>query len=415
MTDLDIPRRFSGVAPGWAIKIGCAILGIGLAVILRLLVDRLVPGAAAPYAFVYPAALLATLLGGWQAGLGTLLATEWLAWIFVVPKNGPAGGHTDLQAAAAILVAFTAAAVIAVSEAFRVAARRTVTERNAKLAERELFFRELQHRVNNDFTIVNSLLDLQRRKSADPETRRALEQAMGRIHSVARVHHHLYAVPGIGDIDFKQYLAELCAALAQAALPPTGLALRCHSDEAYMPRSRAIAVGLVTNELVTNAVKHAFPDEALEGNIDVRFQRRRSGAGSCPSATTAPAFSGTLPKSGLEHQSGGRICPPGPVAPCRWRAETARWPGLFCLPRPRMEIRLELKNRASGNFSPSKTFKAIGSQGYFIASRPASRVPDRREPISAAGRSRHRLCHLYARSHRRGDQLESRGAPLQGI
>jgi two-component sensor histidine kinase len=246
-----------------------------LAVVLRLIVERITPGAA-PYAFVYPAALLATLLGGWQAGVGTLVGTELLAWMFVVPKTGPQGTHTDLQVAAAILVAITVVAVIAVGEAFRVAAQKIVTERNAKLAERELFFRELQHRVNNDFTIVNSLLDLQRRRSTDPETRRALEQAMGRIRSVARVHYHLYTLPDIGAIDFRQYLADLCTALAQAAFPPTGLHLRCHCDEAYMPRSRAIAVGLVTNELVTNAVKHAFPDDR-GGNIDVRFQKTETG------------------------------------------------------------------------------------------------------------------------------------------
>ena len=292
--DFDIPRLLSGVAPSWASKIACAILGIGLAVVLRLVVDRIVPGAA-PYAFVYPAALLATLLGGWQAGLGTLLATEWLAWSFVVPGRG--GGHTDLQTAAAILVGLTAAAVIAVGEAFRIAAQRIVTERNAKLAERELLFRELQHRVNNDFTIVNSLLDLQRRKNPDPETRRALEQAMGRVRSVARVHHHLYVVPDIGAIDFKQYLGDLCAALAEAALPPAGLTLRCHCDEAYMPRSRAIAVGLVTNELVTNAIKHAFPD-GREGNIDVRFQQFDRGW-VLSVGDDGAGFSGAPPKSGL--------------------------------------------------------------------------------------------------------------------
>src|SRR6201986_4679716 len=159
MVDLDIPRRLSGVVPIWATRIGCTILGVGLAVVLRLIVDHVTPSAgAAPYAFVYPAALLATLLGGWQSGIGTLLVTEWLAWVFVVPKTGPEGGHTEVQAAAAILVGLTVLAVIAVGEAFRIAAQRIVTERNAKLAERELLFRELQHRVNNDFTIVNSLL-----------------------------------------------------------------------------------------------------------------------------------------------------------------------------------------------------------------------------------------------------------------
>lgn len=277
MVDLDIPRRVSGVAPAWAVQIGCTILGVGLAVILRLIVDGVTPEAgAAPYAFVYPASLLATLLGGWQSGVGTLLVTEWLAWIFVVPKTGGEGGHSGLQAAAAILVGLTVIAVIAVGEAFRLAAKKIMAERNAKLAERELLFRELQHRVNNDFTIVNSLLDLQRRKSGDPETRGALEQAMGRIRSVARVHHHLYVVPDIGAIDFRQYLTDLCGALAEAAFPPAGLSLRCHCEEAYMPRSRAIAVGLVTNELVTNAVKHAFPG-GREGSIDVRFQRSDNG------------------------------------------------------------------------------------------------------------------------------------------
>ena len=275
MAHLDIPRLLSGIAPTWASKTACAILGIGLAVLLRLIVERLTPGAA-PFAFVYPAALVATLLGGWQAGIGTLFGTELLAWMFVVPKIGPQGGHTSLQAAGAILVAFTAAAVIAVGEAFRIAAQNIVIERNAKLGERELLFRELQHRVNNDFTIVNSLLDLQRRRSTDPGTRQALEQAMGRIRSVARVHHHVYTLPDIGAIDLRHYLSDLCAALADASLPPAGLHLRCHCDEAYMPRSRAIAVGLVTNELVINAIKHAFPD-GREGNIDVRFQRGDTG------------------------------------------------------------------------------------------------------------------------------------------
>ncbi|HEY5083375.1 MAG TPA: sensor histidine kinase [Rhizomicrobium sp.] len=272
---LDIPRLLSGIAPNWASKAACAILGIGLAVVLRLLTDHIVPGAA-PFAFVYPAALMATLLGGWEAGVGTMAVSETLAWIFVMPKASPGGGHTSLQVASTVLVTITVIAVIAAGEGFRIALQKIVAERNAKLAERELLFRELQHRVNNDFALVNSLLDLQRRKSSDPETRRALEQAIGRIRSVARVHRHLYTLPDIGAIDVRQYLRDLCAALAEATLPPTGVYLRCHCDEAYMPRSRAIAVGLVTNELITNAVKHAFPEDR-EGDIDVRFEKTETG------------------------------------------------------------------------------------------------------------------------------------------
>ncbi len=241
--------------------------------ILRILVDRIAPGAA-PFAFVYPAVLLATLLGGWEAGLEAMAVLEVLAWVFVI-KPGP-GGHSSLQVASLILVTITVIAIIAGGEAFRAALQKIIAERNAKLAERELLFRELQHRVNNDFNLVNSLLDLQRKKSTDPETRRALEQAIGRIRSVARVHQHLYTLPEIGAIDVRQYLRDLCGALAEATLPPAGVYLRCHCEEAYMPRSRAIAVGLATNELITNAIKHAFP-EGREGDIDVRFEKAEAG------------------------------------------------------------------------------------------------------------------------------------------
>jgi len=271
----DIPRLLTGLAPTWASKTACALLGIGLAVVARFLVDHIAPGAA-PFAFVYPAALVATLLGGWEAGTGTMVISEIMAWIFVLPKANPGGGHTPVQIASTILVTATVIAVIAAGEGFRIALRKIIAERSSKLAERELLFRELQHRVNNDFALVNSLLDLQRRKSSDPETRRALEQAIGRIRSVARVHQHLYTLPEIGAIDIRQYLRDLCAALADATLPAAGVHLRCHCDEAYMPRSRAITVGLATNELITNAIKHAFP-EGREGEIDVRFEKTGSG------------------------------------------------------------------------------------------------------------------------------------------
>jgi hypothetical protein len=139
------------------------------AVILRSVTNQFAPGVA-PYAFVYPATLLATLLGGWEAAVGTLVILVFLTWRFVVPQAGQSGVQTRYQAAAMVIAAITGALMVALAEGFRAAGRSVVKERNAKLAQRDLLFRELQHRVGNDFAIVRSLLDMQRLRSDNPAT-----------------------------------------------------------------------------------------------------------------------------------------------------------------------------------------------------------------------------------------------------
>ena len=184
LASLDMSSRLSGVAPGWAVQIGCAVFGIGVAAALRLLADQFAPGIA-PYAFVYPACLLATLLGGWLVGMGTVAIGGFLARQFVVHKEAQSGAVMHYQAVAVAINAFTATCAVAVAEGFRATARRAAEIHDAQLEERDLLFRELKHRVANDFAIVVSLLDLQRRRSNDPGTRGALEQAMARVRSVS--------------------------------------------------------------------------------------------------------------------------------------------------------------------------------------------------------------------------------------
>jgi hypothetical protein len=121
LDSLDLPGRLSGIAPPWAVMLGCAVFGVGVSALLRLLADQFAPGVA-PYAFVYPACLLATLLGGWQAGLGTVTIGGFLAWEFVVPKAIQSGG-LYYQAVALVINAITATCAVTVAEGFRVTAR----------------------------------------------------------------------------------------------------------------------------------------------------------------------------------------------------------------------------------------------------------------------------------------------------
>lgn len=305
-------KRMPLQSPSWAGKLGAVLLGVGFAALLRTLANQVAPGVS-PYAFIYPASLLTTLLGGWIAGTGTLAVTGLLAWFLVVPLAARSGVQMHYQEAAAVIAAFTGATVIAVGEGFRAAARLVLAERNAKLEERELLFRELQHRVGNDFAIVSSLLDLQRQRSNDPETRNALEQAMGRIRSIAQVHRHIYALPEARLTDLRKYLRDLCNGLTEATLPPAGIHLSCECEAAFMERDKALAIGLLTNELITNAVKHAFP-VGRDGNIEVRFGRTDTGW-RLTVADDGIGMPATKPKVGLGtglikqfvHQAGGKL------------------------------------------------------------------------------------------------------------
>ena len=269
LASLDLPNRLSGIAPRWTVMLACAVFGVGVSALMRLIADQFAPGVA-PYAFIYPACLLATLLGGWQGGIGTVAIGGFLAWEFVVPKAAQSGGQMNYQAAAAIINAVTAGCAVAVAELFRIAAVRATAAHDTKLEERDLLFKELRHRVANDFAIVASLLDLQRRRSSEPATRAALEQAMARVRSIGRVHRQLYAVPETAMIDMRLYLRDLCAGLVDATLPPAGIRLSCECEEAFMAREQVLSLGLVVNELVMNAVRHAFPD-GRDGVILVRF------------------------------------------------------------------------------------------------------------------------------------------------
>jgi two-component sensor histidine kinase len=272
--NLDLPKRLAGIVPAWLVILAVALFGIGFSAMARLLADQFAPGIAA-YAFMFPACLLATLLAGWQAGALTVTIGAFLAWQFVVPKAVQAGASMHYQGEALVINIITGAFVIAVAEWFRGAVRRAAQEQAAQLAARDLLFRELRHRVANNFAIVASLLDMQRRRAEEAATRNALEQAMARIRSIARVHRHLYALPETQQVELRAYLLDLCSGLSDASLPPR-IRLSCECEQALMAREQVLGLGLVINELVMNAVKHAFP-EGREGVILVRFSRTGAG------------------------------------------------------------------------------------------------------------------------------------------
>ncbi|MDG2533214.1 histidine kinase dimerization/phosphoacceptor domain -containing protein [Sphingomonas sp. HITSZ_GF] len=275
--ELDLPNRLAPAVPEWVSSLIIGLAAAASAGVLRFVLDQITPGVAA-FALIFPAVTVATLFARWLAGATTASVSVIYIWLFVYPRSG-AYPPTSQQALISVLsVCIALGITIAVAELFRRAVRRASDERDREILERDLFLEEFDHRVKNNFTLVAALLDMQRRRAKDAETQEALSSALTRVESIARAHRHLYRGEAVspGDVDMAVYLEELSAALAEALFLRGAITLDCSSVHAELPRDRAVSIGLIVNELVTNAAKHAFAGREA-GRIEVRFEAAAPG------------------------------------------------------------------------------------------------------------------------------------------
>lgn len=150
---------------------------------------------------------------------------------------------------------------------------RAARDRYAALAaEREMLLREVNHRVGNSLQIIASLLHLQASSSDNHDIKAALTNAMGRVAAVAQVHRRLYTSHDLNSVMLNQYLEALLEDLRRSAEGDRLTQLTLVSDPIEIDPDRAVAIGIIVNELVMNAVKYAYPNGA--GPIHVKLQSR---------------------------------------------------------------------------------------------------------------------------------------------
>jgi len=185
------------------------------------------------------------------------------------------------------------------------------------LKEKEVLLRELHHRVKNNLQVISSLLSLQGRGTDSPETRRVLDEIQNRVRSMSLIHDTLSAGPSISEIRFDDYVNRLVTHLGISYGRDAGeIHTALDVPEIALSIDTAMICGLILNELVSNAMEHAF-GEVASGRIDIRMTAdgerytlsvRDNGVGIAPGVDLDnPATLGLQLVDALAGQLGGKL------------------------------------------------------------------------------------------------------------
>ena len=140
--------------------------------------------------------------------------------------------------------------------------------------EKTILLKEIHHRVKNNLQLVMSLLNIQARSTESTSIEDFLEKGQSRIASMALIHQNLYQTENLDRVNFQEYLENMIentqVAFSKGEKPNTIFKIDANGN--YFDIQTSIPLGLIINELITNALKHAFPEDLL-GKIEIELQQ----------------------------------------------------------------------------------------------------------------------------------------------
>lgn len=140
------------------------------------------------------------------------------------------------------------------------------------LEEKELLLKEIHHRVKNNLNVISSLLNLQSKYIKDKAALEVFRESQRRARSMALIHKMLYQSVDLKCINFGEYIQTLTRELFQTYATGDNIKLNMRVGDILLDINTAVPLGLIVNELVSNSLKHAFPDN-MEGEITIEFNK----------------------------------------------------------------------------------------------------------------------------------------------
>ncbi len=226
-------------------------------------------GDRAPYAFVFLSIVAACVLAGWRSGLVALILGQGLTWYFVVEAGQAVFIPEPVRIWGGLIIATVSQLlVLSVVALYQ---REVGLEMAAQDREMDLLgqaLNEIDHRTRNNYQTVVALILLQAQRAENPDVKRALAEAADRVRAVSLASDQLaLRSEDLGTIRLGAHLRELCQQIRRG-LAGEDVLLDCDFADMTARADMAIHLSIIVNELVTNALKHAFDEKG--GQIRVR-------------------------------------------------------------------------------------------------------------------------------------------------
>ena len=265
-----IPERLADRVPPILVELAVGIVAAAAMVAIRLPLSG-VTGDRAPYALNFLAVVIAAVLAGWRSGLVALLLGQFLTWLILVPPFWSVAIGDNERLAGLVIATISQLLILVVIALYQREVDKGTAERERRLELLDQARRELDHRARNNYQTVLSLIQLQAAREKDLSARNALQQVSERIAAISFATEHL-AMRGedLATVRLREHLCELCAQL-ERGLARGDVQVECDVPDVTASADTAIHLAIIVNELVTNALKHAFQD-GRAGRVQVRSQ-----------------------------------------------------------------------------------------------------------------------------------------------